>query len=97
MLRLTVKAFLLSSIILTSACSWKDVVGIFTPSKGIETEVVIGDKKESVETKVNTQEAEKITNTTNVPFSFMALAALGWFLPSPQELYKAWRNRNARK
>jgi len=89
-----------------TACSWSDVLGLMSPAKGgIETEIVVGDKEQQVNTEVGTetqiQEADEIinetVNETNISTGFMLLAMLGWFFPSPQELFRMWRSRNDKK
>lgn len=92
-----VKILLLTSIL--TACSWTDALNMLSPSKGggIDTELVVGDKSQSVVTEIGGQEAETITNVTDSNNFLLVLAMLGWFLPSPQEMYKMWRSRNASK
>jgi hypothetical protein len=95
-----IKALMLSSFILISACSLSDIADFIKPSTpSVDAELVVGDKQESITTEVGTtkQEAETISNTssTNIEPWFVVLAMLGWFLPTPQGLFKMWRNRNA--
>lgn len=81
-----------------TACSWSDLIGIVSPSKGgIDTEVVVGDKNQTVSTEVGKQEAESISNVTDTSPLLLSLAMLGWFLPTPQGLFKMWKDRNVRQ
>ena len=78
-----------------TGCSWKDVIGLLSPSSGgIDTEIVVGDKKEEIVTEIGTQKqtANEITNTTvdNAPVWLIVLAMLGWFLPTPQGMVKMY-------
>lgn len=78
-----------------AACSWSDLIGIVSPSKGgIDTEIVVGDKNQTVSTEVGKQEAESISNITDTSPFLLALAMLGWFLPTPQGLFRMWKSRN---
>ena len=80
-----------------TACSWSDLIGIVSPSKGgIDTELVVGDKNQTVSTEVGKQEAESISNITDTSPLLLSLAMLGWFLPTPQGLFRMWKNRNDR-
>jgi len=93
-MRRVLSVLLLSLVI--SACSWKDVMDFVSPSKGgIDTEIVVGDKTQEVNTELGNQSAETITNVTEAPIGLYILAALGWFLPTPQGMVRMWRNRNA--
>jgi len=82
-------------VLMLQACSWKDVIGLVSPSKGgIDTEIVLGNKKQEVITSIGTQKATTIINKEEAPPWLMVLAAIGWFLPSPQGLFRMWRSRN---
>lgn len=68
-------------------------------SKGIEAELVVGDKQEEVNTEVGSQvtnskqTAQTIENhIESVPLSFMLLMVLGWLLPSPNEIFRGLKN-----
>ena len=95
----SLKVMLLSCVLL--ACS-ANPVGLITdvlkPDKGIhvETEVVAGDKQESVEVGNTLQEAQTITNINEVPMGVMFLLALGWFLPGPDAVFRGIRKWNAK-
>ena len=81
--------------LLLTACSWKDVLDFVSPSSGgIDTEVVLGDKREQIDTRVGSQEAEEIINNNNAPVWLIALAMLGWFMPTPQGMYNMWREKS---
>jgi len=95
MRRLIVSVLLAASL---TACSWKDVIDLVSPSSkgGINTEIVAGDKNQEIHTEIGAtaQTAETIVNTQNAPVWLMVLAALGWFMPTPQGMFKMWRTRN---
>lgn len=86
----------LLSMLLT-ACSWSDIVGMVVPSKrgGIDTEIVVGDKKQVVSTKIGeqTQTAQTIINesTAYLPWGIALIALM---LPTPTTMWNAWRKRN---
>ena len=88
-----------------TACSWTDALDFIIPSKdgGINTELVVGDKNQSVVTEVgsetNNQQAESIVNniTDEAPIWLILFGMIGWVLPSPQSMWTSWRNRNVRK
>lgn len=95
MLKLIASILLITSL---ASCSWKDVASLIIPSKsgGINTELVVGDKKQEVNTAIGNQKANTIVNKTEAPPWLMILAAVGWFLPSPQGLLRMWRTRNVK-
>ncbi len=94
MQKLIVSIFLAS---LLTGCSWLDVLDVVMPSKkgGIDTEIVIGDKKQEVVTVLGNQKAKTITNNNSVPFWIIGLGMLGWFLPTPQGMFRMWRSKDA--
>lgn len=96
-LRTYVLVFLLSLGVGTmSACSVWDLV---KPSSGlsVDTELVVGDKEQTVETRVgetnNTADTISIQNIDESPgFLYTFLMILGWILPDPARIW-GWIKR----
>lgn len=79
----------LISMLFLASCSALDAVqavsSLGSPS-GVEAELVVGSKEQTMENQVG-DNANVINNTQEIPFEFMVLLVLGWLLPSPQEIW----------
>jgi len=96
---------LLCSLLFISGCSALDIVGsVVKPKPGIEveTEIVVGDKREEIatgavvgkkETVNTTNTAETIeqtfttVNEAKTDYLLIIIALIGWILPSPRQLW----------
>ena len=83
-------------LLMTSCSAMSLVKDAFVGSKSgvrVDTELVLGNKKEEVDTDVqlgDKQTAGVINNNQKeeVPLFVWLLMILGWILPSPKEIYK---------
>lgn len=90
-----VKVIILSLFL--TACSWTDVLDFITPSSGgVDTEIVVGDKNQSVTTEFGKQTAQTIVNNETTAWFPYILAMIALMLPTPTTMWNAWRNKNGR-
>lgn len=81
-----------------AACTLWDMIQPNKPGISVDTEITAGDKNQSINTKIGetTNNADKI-NITNIekgiPFWYLILGVLGWFLPTPQEMWTRFKRR----
>ena len=88
-----------------TACTWSDLIGMVTPSSGggIDTELVIGDKSQEVNTEIGAettnQQAESIVNNivNEQPVGWIIFAMICLILPTPQSMWKAWRSKDVKR
>lgn len=89
---------LCSILALLVACSPADLIKPFTGG-GPEVTAQIGKENESNKVKVETKteetiNAQEVNITESVPWYVWGLAFSGWFIASPQSLYRQWKQRN---
>lgn len=66
-------------------------------TNGINAELTVGDKTEEIVTEVgrtdNNQKADTIENhIDNIPMTVLVLLILGWVLPSPNEIWRGFKD-----
>lgn len=88
-----------SSTMITTGCTPADALKLLKPSGGVQAELTVGDKNQTVQTELGNQDAETITNTTvqQIPWWMFVISSLGWFVPRPQTLFKMWMEYRASK
>ena len=97
-LRTYVLVFLLSiGVGTTTACSMWDMIKPSSPGLSVDTELVVGDKEQQVNTDIghttNTAETISIQNVDESPsFLFMFLMVLGWIMPDPARIWGWMKN-----
>lgn len=89
-------------ILVLAGCSWLDVAstaadvafGNDDTGLSVDTELVIGDKKEDTTVEVGNSRVGVINNTadeiiyTETDYFLILLLILGWLLPSPSMMYQ---------
>jgi hypothetical protein len=93
-----VKVLLLVGTMLLSSCTLWDLIKPGDgPALAVDTEIVAGDKNQTVETNVgettNNQAAEEITIENNyTDYWLVIIAILGWISPTPTTIWKWFTN-----
>lgn len=88
-------AFILCLMTLVG-CSSLSAVSFLTglvgekPGISVDTELVVGDKKQDVEVQIGTTQSQMAAtiNNDNAPPVLISLLILGWLLPTPGAMFK---------
>lgn len=75
---------LLFSVMLTGCSSMASAL-LANSAPRLDTELVVGQKTQEMSNQVGDQ-AQYITKIQQIPWFFVVLLVLGWFMPSPHEL-----------
>jgi hypothetical protein len=73
----------------------KDLL-IDDPGIEVNTELVVGDKEQELQVGDNQTADSIVNNYESPPFELIALACLGWLLPTPAGMVRGVRNMRSK-
>ncbi len=81
-------------VLMLSSCSVMDVIDFISPSSGgVDTEVVLGDKTQSVKTELGNQTANTIINNETTAWFPYILALIALMLPTPTTMWNYFKRK----